>query len=88
MRLILPKEYNKFFYPVFPIILILVTTYNIFYDWKLQLYHFNILEDFGSLLLVLVVSFFQSALYTFGLWVFIILLKKVKEMMKLNRSKI
>ena len=80
MRLILPKEYTKYFYTVFPFILILVVIYTIFYDWQFQLYRFDEWEDFGALLFALIVCFFESALYTFFLWLVLRVLKKLFHM--------
>lgn len=68
MRLILPKEYTNFFRIVCPIVLLLIAINNVFLNWKFQLYHFNELEDFGSILFVLIISIFESALCTFFLW--------------------
>lgn len=76
MRLILPEEYTKYFRTVFPFILILVAIHTIFYDWQFQLYRFDEWEDFGALIFALIVCFFESALFTFFLWLVLRLLKK------------
>gem|GEM_PF-5261670 len=77
MRLILPKEYTKFFWAVFPLVLPMVSIYIFFYDWKFHLFYFNELEDFGSLLFALIISILQSALYTFFFWVIFKVVQKI-----------
>lgn len=82
MELHLSKSINKFFWILFPVIYILSGYYNIFTSWELQFYKFNELEDFGTLLFVLVISACESAIITvFLLWT----LELLKEVLtKLN----
>lgn len=77
MELHLPKAIHKFYWIVFPILLVIRSYQNIFIDWKLPLNGFNELEDFGSLLFVCGISACESALITVLLWCGIKLLKQV-----------
>ncbi len=64
MELHLPKSIIKFFWTIFPIIFIIRGYDNIFKGWELQNSPFNELEDFGTLLFVLGISFSESELIT------------------------
>lgn len=77
MELLLPKSINRFYWSLFPVIFVLISYKNIFYNWELQLYGFNELEDFGRLLFVLGESAFGSALVTVFLWWIINFLKRI-----------
>ena len=77
MRIFFPDDYTKYFWTVFPFILILVAIHTIFYDWQFQFYRFDEWADFGALLFALFVCFFESALYTFFLWLVLRGLKKL-----------
>ena len=79
MELHLPKSINKFYWTLFPIIFVIRGYYNVFKDWELQNYSFNELEDFGRLLFVLGISFFESALITVFIWGIIKLFKRISE---------
>lgn len=68
MELRLPKSINKFFWFLFPLIMVLNSICNIFYIWQLPHYGFNELEDFGRLLVVLGLSACESALLIIFLW--------------------
>lgn len=62
MEIHYPKSINKFFWSLFPIVFVIVGYYDIVIKWKLPHYGFNELEDFGSLLFVLVISACESAI--------------------------
>jgi hypothetical protein len=79
MELHLPKSINKFYWFLFPIILVLIGYNNIFNNWELQLFSFNELEDFGRLLFVLGISACESALITVFLWWILKALKKTSS---------
>lgn len=68
MELHLPKRIHKFYWSLFPIILVIISYHNIFNNWELPLYGFNELEDFGRLLFVCGLSMCESALLTVFLW--------------------
>lgn len=66
MELHLPIKINKFFWTLFPFIFILNSFHNIFNNW--ELYNFNEVEDFGTLLFVLGISACESALIIIFIW--------------------
>ena len=68
MELHLPKRIHKFYWSLFPILLVIISYHNIFNNWQLPLYGFNDLEDFGRLLFVYGLSICESALMTIFLW--------------------
>ena len=59
---------KRFFWSLFPVFVILISINNIFYDWELQNFGFNELEDFGRLLFVLTVSVLESTIVVVFLW--------------------
>lgn len=79
MELHLPKSINKFYWSLFPVILVLIGYNNIFNSWELPLYGLNELEDFGRLLFVLGISACESALVTIFLWWVIKSVKKISS---------
>lgn len=68
MELRLSKSMTPFFWRIYPVVMIFTSIYRIFYDWKLQLFGFNELEDVGTLVFVLGVSACESALIVWILW--------------------
>lgn len=79
MELILPKSINKFYWIVFPVILVFIGHNNIFTNWELPLFGFNELEDIGRLLFVIAISACESALVTVFLWWVIKSMKKISS---------
>ena len=79
MELHLPKSIKKFFWLLFPVILVLIGYNNIFNNWELPLFGFSELEDLGRLLLVLGISACESALVTIILWWVIKSMKKIRK---------
>lgn len=79
MELHLPKSINKYYWSLFPVILVLIGYHNIFNRWELPLYGFNELEDFGRLSFVLGISASESALVTVLLWWVIKSVKKISS---------
>lgn len=79
MELHLPKSIKKFFWLVFPVILVLIGYNNIFNNWELPLFGFSELEDLGRFLLVLGISACESALVTIILWWVIKSMKKIRK---------
>ncbi|OCA84056.1 hypothetical protein A8F94_15105 [Bacillus sp. FJAT-27225] len=77
MELHLPKSIKKFFWSLFPVILLLIGYNNIFNYWELPLFGFNELEDFGTLLFILGTSACESALVTVFLWWILESMKKI-----------
>ena len=77
MELHLPKRIHKFYWSLFPILLVIRSYHNIFNNWQLPLYGFNELEDFGRLLFVCGISIGESALMTVFLWWGIKVLRRV-----------
>lgn len=77
MELHLPKAIQKFYWVVFPVLLVIRSYQNIVINWELPLYRFNELEDFGTLLFVCGISACESALMTVCLWYGIRFLKQV-----------
>ena len=77
MELILPKSINKFYWIVFPVILVFIGYNNIFHNWELHLFGFSELEDIGRLLFVMAISACESALVTVFLWWVIKSIKKI-----------
>jgi hypothetical protein len=78
LELRLPKEINKFFWSLFPIIFVIKSYYNIFYNWELQFNRFNELEDFGKLFLVFGISACESALIIVLIWWIINFLRELQ----------
>jgi hypothetical protein len=79
MELHLPKSIKKFFWLLFPIIIVLIGYNNIFNNWELPLFSFSELEDLGRLLFVLGISACESALVTVILWWVIKSIKKIRK---------
>lgn len=79
MELHLPKNIKKFYWSLFPVILVLVVYNNIFINWELPLYGLKELEDFGTLLFVFGISACESALLTVFLWWVIKFVKKISN---------
>ncbi|WP_226528891.1 hypothetical protein [Metabacillus niabensis] len=77
MELQLSKRIKESFWYVFPVIFVLSAYYHIFSSWELQLYKFNEIEDFGTLLFVCGLSACESALFTVSLLWILELLKNV-----------
>lgn len=68
MLLNLPKSINRFFWTLFPFVLFFRSYYNIHNKWQIQSYGFNELEDFGRLILVIVLGACESALTVVFMW--------------------
>ena len=64
----LPNSIKRFFWFLFPFIIVLISIQNIFNNWELHYYGFNEFEDFGRLLFVLGISACESALIVVFLW--------------------
>jgi hypothetical protein len=79
MELHLPKSITKFYWFLFPIILVLTVYNNIFNNWELPLFGFSEFDDMGRLLFVLGVSACESALVTVFLWWVIKTLKRISS---------
>lgn len=79
MELRLPKSIKRFFWSLFPFIMVLISIQNIFNNWELQHYGFSELEDFGRLLFVLGTSGCEGALIVVFLWLIIKFAKKVLD---------
>lgn len=79
MELHLPESIKKFFWLLFPVILVLISYNNIFNNWELPLFGFSELEDLGRLLFVLGISACESALVTVILWWVITSMKKIRN---------
>ena len=70
MEFRLPENIIRLYWYVFPVFMIVMSIYSIFYDWEFQKSSFTELEDFGRLLFVLIETFLQSALMTiFVCWI-------------------
>lgn len=76
MEFRLPNSIKRFYWILFPFIMVLMSIQNIFRNWELQYYGFNELEDFGTLLFVLGLSACESALIVIFLWWIVIFVKK------------
>jgi NADH:ubiquinone oxidoreductase subunit K len=71
MELKMTGSLKKFFWFLFPFVMVLMSIDNVFYGWELQYYGFDELEDFGRLLFILIVSACESALISaLLLWIF------------------
>jgi hypothetical protein len=79
MELRLPKSITKFYWFLFPVILVITGYNNIFNNWELPLFGFSEFEDIGRLLFVLGVSACESALATVFLWLVIKTVKRISS---------
>jgi hypothetical protein len=71
MELRMTGSVKKFFWFLFPFVMVFMSINNVFYGWKLQNYSFDEIEDFGRLLFILIVSACESALISsLLLWIF------------------
>lgn len=71
MELSLPESVKRYYWYLFPIVMILITLNATFYGNELQHFGFSELEDFGRILFVLLVTAFESALITvFLIWLY------------------
>lgn len=69
----LPLFYWFLLIPIF-----LVTSYKaLFFDWHIQYFPFNELEDFGRYVLVLVTSFIEAFIYVLIIRLIVYLFQKV-----------
>ena len=79
MELRLPNSIKRFFWFLFPFVMVLISIQNIFNNWELHYYGFNEFEDFGRLLFVLGISACESALIVVFLWWIIKFVKKISN---------
>lgn len=78
----MPKIYWVLLIPIY----IVVSYYNIFFDWELQYYSVTEAEDFGRYLFVLCLSFCQSFIYILLIRLVVSLLKYIFSNKKQNSS--
>lgn len=78
----MPKIYWVLLIPIY----IVVSYYNIFFDWQLQYSSVTEAEDFGRYVFVLCLSFCQSFIYILLIRLVVFLLKYIFSNKKQNSS--
>ncbi|ANC77602.1 hypothetical protein ABE65_012660 [Fictibacillus phosphorivorans] len=82
MEFSIPDNLKKYYWYLFPIVMILMVINEVLYGQELQYYELSEMEDIGRLLFVLLVKAFESALITILL---IGTYMKLKSMYKNNK---
>lgn len=81
-RLSLPIFYWFLYIPIF-----LLTSYKaLFFDWQIQNFYFNELEDFGRYVMVLATSFIEAFIYLLIIRLIVYLCQKVVKKSNIHRN--
>ena len=85
----LVKGYNLklsiFYWLLFIPIFLGISYQALFFEWQIQKYYFNELEDFGRYVFVLAISFIEAFIYVLIIRFIVFLFQKQLHLKKVNR---
>ena len=58
-------------------IFLIISYNNLFFDWQVQYFYFNEIEDFGRYVFILVISFVEAFIYVLVIRLVVFLFQKV-----------